>query len=143
MLNFDFWDREWPVITAAPHIVLWGTVIIIAVVFFVVRWGYSREVAGRKAETAVLNERLRLAADEQTAVTRELDRLKQNFAKLDQQIERGMPVAGLASATATVSGTIGDLSRANSLLGSTLAISGPRGRVVIEPKIRSSRPKRP
>ena len=61
MLNFDFWDREWPVITGAPHIVAGGLFLLVVAIFLLVRWAYSREIAGLKAESGALNERLRLA----------------------------------------------------------------------------------
>ena len=64
MLNFDFWDKEWPVITGGPHIVLGGLTILVAAIFLLVRWFYSREIAGlkaanaaTKAESAALSER--------------------------------------------------------------------------------------
>jgi hypothetical protein len=56
--SFDFWDKEWPVITGAPHIVLGGLFILVVAIFLLVRWAYSREIAGLKAESGALNERL-------------------------------------------------------------------------------------
>jgi hypothetical protein len=126
VLNFDFWDKEWPVITGAPHIVIGGALALIAIVFLIVRWGYSREVAGQKAQIATLNERLHLASDEQVAVTRQVTMLTSQVSKLEQQIERKEGLTALANTTAQVHGTIGDLSLANSSLGRTLTIPGSR-----------------
>jgi uncharacterized integral membrane protein len=51
MLNFDFWDAEWPLIVAAPHIVLGGlaVAILILVAFLIVQLACSRQIAALKA----------------------------------------------------------------------------------------------
>jgi hypothetical protein len=94
MLNFDFWDKEWPAINGAPHIVGWAVVIVILVIlliFVIVRWGYTREIAGLKAEKAALRERLSLAHGAHALVTQQIETLTEHVAQLTQQIAQKTP----------------------------------------------------
>jgi hypothetical protein len=116
MLNFDFWDKEWPVITGAPHIVLGGLFILIVAIFLLVRWPYSREIAGLKAESAALNERLRLAHDQQAGLTNQVDTLTSQLVEL-RQLAQTSPFAQLADKAST---TAREISTANLALGRTL-----------------------
>jgi Tfp pilus assembly protein PilO len=120
-MGFDWWDKEWPVITGAPHIVFAGVVVIIGVVFMIVRWGYSREIASKAAEISTLNAHLRLAKDEQTAITNTVAQLTQQLSDLSKQIETHTPLSQLAVTTARVSNTVHELTAANLVLGSTLS----------------------
>jgi ATP-dependent 26S proteasome regulatory subunit len=126
-MNFEFWSQEWPLIAAAPHIALFGLVVIIGVVFVIARWGYSREIAGlkaeksgREAEISALNERLRLAADEQKGLTSHIEKLSVQINTLKRQIETKAEPFALANSTALVTGTMGDVTSANSALANTL-----------------------
>ena len=71
MLNFDFWDKEWPAITSAPHIVFWAVIIVILVILVIllILVLVRREVARLKTEKAALSERLSLAHDEHAKVS--------------------------------------------------------------------------
>jgi hypothetical protein len=73
---------------------------------------------------ATLEERLRLAGDKQTIVTSEVEKLKSQLSELTQQIEAKTPLQALATTTARVTGTALELSNANSVLGTTLSLSG-------------------
>ena len=124
MLNFDFWDKEWRVITGAP--LCWGVVIVIVVIFVIVRWRHSRKVAGLKAEKAALNERFSLAHDEHAIVTQQVETLTKQVAQLSQQIAQKDAIPNLAYTSDTVTGTVHALSFANNALGRTLSITPPR-----------------
>jgi ATP-dependent 26S proteasome regulatory subunit len=126
-MNFEFWSQEWPLIAGAPHIALFGLVVIIGVVFVIARWGYSREIAGlkaeksgREAEMSALNERLRLAADEQKGLTSHIEKLSVQINTLKRQIETKAEPFALANSAALVTGTMGDVTSANSALANTL-----------------------
>jgi hypothetical protein len=69
---------------------------------------------------ATLEERLRLAADNQKIVTNEVEKLRGYVAELTHQIEMKAPLPALATSTALVTGTIRELTTANTVLGSTL-----------------------
>ena len=140
MFNFEFWDKEWLVITGAPYVVI---AIIAVAAFVIVSWVHLRESAGRNAEiaarvaeNAALTERLRLAAYEQELVTREVDRLKSETAALTQQINLQTPLPELATTVARVTSTTLRLSEKNTVLGSTLTRGGARlGKLAVDTKV--------
>jgi hypothetical protein len=67
-LNSDFWDKEWP-----TQLLFWALVIVMLVILFFLITGYSREIAGLKAENATLRERLRLAHDAHAIVAQQVE----------------------------------------------------------------------
>lgn len=88
-----------------------------------------------KERIATLEERLRLAADKQMIVNVGIERLGDQISQISQQIEgRTITVASLANETRKLSGTIGDLSLATSVVSGTLGISGVGGRYGISGK---------
>jgi hypothetical protein len=125
MLNFDFWDAEWPLILAAPHIVLGGLAITISilVVFLIAQLACSRRIARLKAESVVLNRRLRLAGDRQDEVTRQLETVTAKVVELTQHIMGKATNSVLLDDTAKLSGTIVGLAHANTDLATTLTPS--------------------
>ena len=131
MLNFDFWDAEWPLIVAAPHIVLGGlaVVILILVVFLIVQLACSRQIAALKAESVALNRRLRLASDRQDEVTRQLETVTTKVAELTRHLMGKATISVLLDDTAKLSGAIVCLAHANTNLATTLSTSR-RGRAV-------------
>jgi uncharacterized protein YoxC len=121
MLNFDFWDAEWPSIVAAPHIVLGGlaVAILILVVFLIAQLACSRQIAA-------LNRRLRFASDRQDEVTRKLETVTTKVAELTQHIMGKATISVLLDDTAKLSGTMVDLAHANTDLARTLTTSRRR-----------------
>lgn len=123
MLNFDFWDAEWPLIVAAPHIVLGGlaVVILILIILLIVQLACSRQIAGLKAETVVLNRCLRLASDRQGEVTRQLEAVTTELLELTRHITGKATISVLLDDTAKLSGAIFRLAHANTDLAATLS----------------------
>ena len=128
MLNFDFWDAEWPLIMAAPHIVLGGLAVVtlILVVFLIVQSAYSRQIAGLKAQSVALNWRLRLASDLQDKITRQLETVTAEVVELTRHITGKATISVLLDDTAKLSGTIVDLAHANTELANTLPLPTSR-----------------
>jgi hypothetical protein len=123
ILNFDFWEKEWPVVTGAPHILFWAVVVVILVILLIsviLRWGYSREIAGLKAENAALRERLSLAHDAHALVAQQAEILTKQAEQLSQQIVQNDSIAHIAYTSDTVTGTVLALSNTNSALGRVL-----------------------
>ncbi len=54
-----------PQVYVQPHIVIVGVIVLVTAIVLVMRWGYSREIAGLKQENNVKDARLNLARDEQ------------------------------------------------------------------------------
>jgi hypothetical protein len=52
MTVFAFWEKEWPVITAAPHLVIGGAVALVIATVGILQWAFARERAGYKATIA-------------------------------------------------------------------------------------------
>jgi hypothetical protein len=128
MLNFDFWDAEWPLIVAAPHIVLGGlaVVILILVVFLIVQLACSRQIAGLKAESAMLNRRLRLASDRQDEVSRQLEAVTTELLELTRHVTGKATISVLLDDAAKLSGAIVCLAHANTNLATALSTSRRR-----------------
>ena len=122
MLNYDFWDREWPVITSVPHVVFWAVVIVILVILVVlaILVIVRREVKRLKREKAALSERLSLAHDEHATVTEQVETLTKQLAQLSQQIAQKASLPNIAYASEVLTGTVHALSFANNALGRTL-----------------------
>jgi len=120
MLNFDFWGQEWPLIVGAPHIAIGGALVIAAATFAFAKLIYSGQIAAMKAQMATLHERRHLAEDQQKALTWQIEKLKAEQVAVNLQIEQKATLPALASSTATVTRTIGELATTNSALGNTL-----------------------
>jgi hypothetical protein len=127
MLNFDFWDKEWPAITSAPHIVLWAVIIVILVILVIllILVLVRREVARLKAEKAALSEQLGLAHDEHAKVSQQVEVLSEQLTQLSQQIAQKDHLPNLAYASETVTGTLHALSFAHNALGRILTPTPP------------------
>ena len=125
MLNFDFWDAEWPLIVGAPHIVLGGlaVVILILVVFLIVQLACSRQIAGLKAESVMLNRRLRLASDRQDEVSRQLEAVTTELLELTRHVTAKATISVLLDDTAKLSGAIVCLAPANTNLATALTLA--------------------
>jgi hypothetical protein len=54
METFDFWAKEWSVITQAPHIALGGLVVFLMATWSVAKWHYSGRLASFKAQIDLL-----------------------------------------------------------------------------------------
>jgi len=96
--------------------------------------GLKAQLDALKAHVDVRNERLLLASDDQSRLTRGIATLSQQFLEFTQQIERGAATAVLADKASKLSGTIGNLEQANSTLGSTLTIPSAGLRRVVTGK---------
>lgn len=96
--------------------------LIVGIVAGAVWW--LRSYIG-KERIAALEERLRLAADKQTVVTEKIDEVKEQVSLISQQIQgHTILVPSLLVETEKLSGTIGDLSLANTEVSGTLSASG-------------------
>jgi hypothetical protein len=83
---------------------------------------------------ATLEERLRLAADKQTVVNAQVEKLTAEAGKLSVAALAGPTgSAGLQFDTTKLTGTVGDLALATAAVSQTLTIVGPVGRVIFEP----------
>jgi hypothetical protein len=127
MLNFDFWDKEWPAISSAPHIVFWAFIIVILVILVIllILVLVRREVARLKTEKAALSERLSLAHDEHAKVGQQVQMLTEQLARLSQQIVQKDRLPSLAYASETVTRTVHALCFANNALGRILTPTPP------------------
>jgi hypothetical protein len=126
MLNFEFWDAEWPLVVAAPHIVLGGLagVILILVGSLIAQLACSRQIAGLKIESAAWNRRFRLASDRQDKVTRHVEAVATKVAELNGHLI-GKATISVLLETTKLSGTIVDLAHANTDLAITLTAVEP------------------
>jgi hypothetical protein len=85
-----------------------------------------------------LEERLRLAEDEQGKIAKEIERLESknaNQAGIINGLKNNLPprqLQALATGTSAIAGSISDLSRANTELGATLTIIGDGFRVLLK-----------
>jgi hypothetical protein len=111
-LNSDFWDKEWP-----TQLLFWALVIVILVILFFLVTGYSREIAGLKAENAALRERLTLAHDAHAVVAQQVEILTKQAEQLSYQIAQKDTIDHLAYTSDTVTGTVLALSNTNDVLG--------------------------
>jgi hypothetical protein len=111
-LNSDFWDKEWP-----TQLLFWALVIVILVILFFLVTGYSREIAGLKAENAALRERLSLAHDAHAVVAQQVEILTKEAEQLSYQIAQKDTIDHLAYTSDTVTGTVLALSNTNDVLG--------------------------
>jgi hypothetical protein len=112
MLNSDFWDKEWP-----TQLLFWAPVIVILVILFFLVTGYSREIAGLKAENAALRERLSLAHDAHAIVAQQVEILTKEAEQLSYQIAQKDTIDHLAYTSDTVTGTVLALSNTDDVVG--------------------------
>jgi len=65
MNTFDFWAKEGPAITQAPHIVIPGAILIFLVGWFVARSWYAQQIETLREQMGTIRERLTLAQDDE------------------------------------------------------------------------------
>jgi hypothetical protein len=117
-------NTAWALFMSDPlDFVLMFAGVIVAVAWFV--WWFRGYLDKERIATA--EARLELARDEQKPLTRQIDTLTAQVVGLTKQIEQNVSLTQLAVATAGVTGTVKELTEANTVLGGTL---GPSGGVV-------------
>ena len=113
-MDATFLQKLWGLFVSNPGAVFSVIGAIAAAIWFA--WWLRGFIGSERIAT--LEERLRLAADEQGIVTRDVDRLRGQVAELTRQIDAQTPLSTLATTTARVTGTVQELATANSVLGS-------------------------
>jgi hypothetical protein len=118
MENFEFWAKEWPVITQAPHFALGGLVAVLVATWSITKWHYSSQLA-------CLKERIELLQDRERDVKDKLIEAQNLVEELNDQIEANeqQPVL-LRSSNYTVA-ALDHLVSATNRLGATLAATRP------------------
>jgi hypothetical protein len=58
MENFDFFAKEWPVITQAPHIALAGLFAVLVAAWSVTKWHYTSQLASLRERVELLKEKV-------------------------------------------------------------------------------------
>jgi len=118
------------VITGAPHIVIGGAIALAIIITIIVRWAYSREIAGLKQEKNVKDAQLGMARDRQETMTAQIDTLKSDVLKLQSEVLALKPSTtsyqfdAISNTSSRVATTVTNLSEANNALGHTLTASG-------------------
>jgi len=122
-MGFDFWVAEWPLITAAPHIVIGGAAILAAGILWFVNWLYSQRIANKDSEISALRTQLEAARTDERPVSERIAKLETEFQTFHQQILAGGDARALAGTSASIVSNVLDLSKANNRLTHTLAVS--------------------
>jgi hypothetical protein len=135
-----FWHDQWAVVMSAPWIII-PLLLLSAIIGS--RWRKTvddGEIRGLKAQKQAAEDRLQLAADKQTVVTEKIDEVKEQVSLISRQIQgRTIPVPNILAETEKLSGTIGDLSLANTEVSGTLSASGALYKTILS----RSFPKKP
>jgi hypothetical protein len=123
--ELDFWEKEWPVITGAPHLVFGGLFAIIVLVgsvtWFFVNWSYRHRIA-------VFEDRLKLA-DERVAWFKEVKDEVVKAIEAERQFKdlRADIIANIGhdvqEKLAEVAASVKQLSAANSEARSAIAMA--------------------
>jgi hypothetical protein len=115
------WNKLWALFMSDPvdFLAFFGVAIVAVAIF---AWWLRGHIG--KERIAALEERLRLAGDNQQTMTREVERLQTLVPQLPQ-----------GTSSAMVAQSVNILSTANNALGTTLTIVGGRYRVFVEPDI--------
>jgi hypothetical protein len=83
---FDFWEREWPVIREAPHLVFGGgiaiTVLTVSITWVLVNWGYRQRLT---------------LADEREAFAEKVSDIARQFKDFKEAIAAGAGIDALTS----------------------------------------------
>jgi hypothetical protein len=111
METFEFWAREWPVITQAPHIVLGGLFAALVAAWTVTKWHYSSRLGSLTERIELLKEKL---IDAQTFI-----------AQLNDQIESNEQHSVLLRSSNYTVDAFENVVSATNRLGVTLASSRP------------------
>ena len=141
-MDKESWRQAWGLFMTDPF--PFGSVLFV-IVFFVggglwyLRGIFAKShVATLQAPIRTLEERLRLAEDEQGRVAKGIERLESQNADQANAITglknnlSPRQLQALARGTSAIAGSISDLSRANTELGATLTIIGDGFRVLLK-----------
>jgi hypothetical protein len=121
METFEFWAREWPIITQAPHIAVAGLFVVLVAAWSIAKWHYSGELASLKALNAVVQERVALALDNERVVKEKLIDAQNLVEELNDQIEANEEQAVLLRSSNNTVAAFDQLVSATNQLGATLA----------------------
>jgi hypothetical protein len=118
MESFDFWAREWPLITQAPHIALAGLVAVLVAAWSITKWHYSGRLA-------CLKERIEMLQERERDVKEKLIEAKNLVVELNDQIEANEQQSVLLRSSSSTIAAFDHLVSATNQLGVTLAASRP------------------
>jgi len=94
-------EREWPVITGAPFLSIGGAVVLM-IVFFTIGWKLKGAIDS--GELRGINQRLQLAQEKETEVTRSVGEVKDQVQLLTSQVmAHAIPATIQATAGSTIS----------------------------------------
>jgi hypothetical protein len=141
-MDKESWRQAWGLFMTDP--IPFGSVLFVVACFVGGGLWYLRgfiaksHVATLEVHIRTLEERLRLAEDEQGKIAKEIERLESknaNQAGIINGLKNNLPprqLQALATGTSAIAGSISDLSRANTELGATLTIIGDGFRVLLK-----------
>ena len=119
----DLWkllNQGWPVITAAPFIVL-GLMAAAAGVAWWFRGSLDKAtISGLTAQVGALSERLQLAADKEQAAIEARKVVEAAIENLQGLIEGGAPMQAIASSSSSAVTSLRDLGQAQDGVSATL-----------------------
>jgi hypothetical protein len=72
MDTFDFWIKEWPLITQAPYIVIPGAVLVCLAGWFVARSWYAQQIETLRERLTLAQEKTVAAQDKAVALTEQI-----------------------------------------------------------------------
>jgi hypothetical protein len=121
METFDFWAKEWPVITQAPHIALAGLVVVLAVTWSAAKRYYSDQLSSQK-------ERIELLQERERDVKEKLIDAQSRVVELNDKIQANEHQPALLKSSNYTVAAFEHLVSATDRLGATLATARLRTR---------------
>jgi|ERR1700730_4542152 hypothetical protein len=114
MPDLDFWAKEWPVIRDAPHLVLGGIIIIIAItgsiIWLIINWGYRQ--------------RLKLAYEREAFADKVRDDIARQFNDFKGAAAAGVGIDALIARVAKLEASHNELTTADKAVSSAIGLTG-------------------
>jgi DNA repair ATPase RecN len=94
--DIDFWSKEWPMITGAPHLFFGGILVISAVIWFLVNWAYRHRFAAKDDQLDARDERLTHAKEKQQDAEQKAKDLQFIMEKLETLLQAAARIEDIA-----------------------------------------------
>ena len=119
-MDLTFWNQEWPLIKAAPHLAIGGAILIALVVWVLVTLVYKRKTALLKAENDSWDARFVFAREKEAVAMEKRNELEATVQLLNKQTAANATAQEIAATTQRVALVARELASANSALSRAL-----------------------
>src|SRR3982750_185446 len=98
-----FWMRQWSLVLDAPLPFAARVIAAIGIIWFLVNWGYSRQIDALKQQVAAADQNMKLFKDQIPILDQQIHEVQRSVARHDPYKALGQATAGAVLSAAAIS----------------------------------------